>query len=230
MGGALELGRTTIGKKVIMAVSGVVWFGYVIGHLLGNLQIYAGAEQINGYSEFLHHSPGILWGTRILLVFALLAHVVASTQLALRNQAARPVGYAVKKDQATTYAARTMVWTGPLLLLFILYHLANLTLGITPDFGYDPHNVYNNVVHSFEMPGLVVFYVVAQLALCTHLYHGAWSFLQTLGANHPEYNGARKTFAVIVSLAIFAGYVSIPLAVQTGLLKPVPAVAETHNP
>ena len=133
MGGPLELGRTTIGKKVIMAVSGVIWFGYVIGHLLGNLQIYVSPDQINAYSEFVHRSPGILWSTRILLVFALLAHVVASTQLTLRNQEARPVAYAQRKDLATSYAARTMVWSGPILLLFILYHLANLTLGITPN-------------------------------------------------------------------------------------------------
>jgi len=216
----VELIQTTIGKKVVMAVSGVVWFGYVIGHLLGNLQIYAGPERINAYAEFLHRSPALLWGTRALLLVAIFAHIVASTALAIRNFSARPVSYARRKDLATTYAARTMLWSGPIILLFIGYHLAHLTFGITPDFGYDPHDVYNNIVASFRIWWLAAWYVFAQVALCFHLYHGAWSFLQTLGANHPRYNAWRRRFAAAASLAIFVGYVSIPVSVMTGLLRP----------
>ena len=220
-----DLFRTTIGKKVLMAVSGVVWFGYVIAHLLGNLQIYAGPERINAYAEFLHHWPTVLWGTRLLLVVAIVAHVAASTQLALRNLSARPVAYAVKKDLATTYAARTMLWSGPILLLFIGYHLAHLTFGLTPEFDYDPHDVYGNVVSSFSIWWLAAWYVFAQVALCLHLYHGAWSFLQTLGANHPRLNPWRRRFAAAASLAIFVGYVSIPVSVMTGILRPARGVS-----
>src|ERR1051326_3518896 len=219
------LRTTTIGKKVLMAVSGVVWFGYVIGHLLGNLQIYAGPERINAYAEFLHHWPTVLWGTRLLLVVAIVTHVAASTQLALRNFSARPVAYAMKNDLATTYAARTMLWSGPILLLFIGYHLAHLTFGLTPEFDYDPHDVYGNVVSSFSIWWLAAWYVFAQVALCLHLYHGAWSFLQTLGANHPRYNAWRRRCAAAASLAIFVGYVSIPVSVMTGILRPARGVS-----
>ena len=219
------LRTTTIGKKVLMAVSGVVWFGYVIGHLLGNLQIYAGPQRINAYAEFLHHWPTVLWGTRLLLVVAIVTHVAASTQLALRNFSARPVAYAMKNDLATTYAARTMLWSGPILLLFIGYHLAHLTFGLTPEFDYDPHDVYGNVVSSFSIWWLAAWYVFAQVALCLHLYHGAWSFLQTLGANHPRYNAWRRRFAAAASLAIFVGYVSIPVSVMTGILRPARGVS-----
>jgi succinate dehydrogenase / fumarate reductase cytochrome b subunit len=230
MVGPLELPRTTIGKKVIMAVSGVVWFGYVIVHLLGNLQIYAGPGRINAYAEFLHRSRALLWGTRTVLLVAILAHLAASTELAMRNLAARPVAYARKHDLATSYAARTMIWTGPILLLFILFHLANLTYGITPEFHYDPHDAYNNVVHSFRIWWLSGLYLFALLALCTHLYHGAWSFLQTLGANHPTYNSWRQAFAAVIAAAIFVGYASIPISVLSGVLRPAPAAIAHARP
>jgi len=195
----------------------------VIGHLLGNLQIFAGPEKINAYAEFLHHAPALLWSTRLLLLGAILVHVVASTELALRNLAARPIGYARRRYMATSYAARTMIWSGPILLCFIVYHLAHLTFGVTPEFGYDPHDVYNNVVSSFQIGWLCALYVIAQLALCAHLYHGAWSFLQTLGANHPQYNDWRRTIAAAAAGAIFVGYVSIPLSVLSGILRPAPS-------
>ncbi|MGH7860563.1 MAG: succinate dehydrogenase cytochrome b subunit, partial [Candidatus Binatia bacterium] len=142
MTGALTLYRTTIGKKAVMAVTGVIWFGYVIGHMTGNLLIFAGPEAINGYSRFLHDSPALLWAARIVLVSALLGHVVASTQLTLTNLGARPVAYGRREDIATTYAARTMVWSGPILLAFILYHILHLTLGAAPGHPYEPHDVY----------------------------------------------------------------------------------------
>jgi succinate dehydrogenase / fumarate reductase cytochrome b subunit len=230
MGGPLHLFTTTVGKKVAMALSGVVWVGYVVGHLIGNLQIFAGPEKINAYAEYLHHAPALLWGTRIVLATAILVHVIASTDLALRNLAARPIGYARKRYLATSYAARTMIWSGPILLLFIVYHLAHLTFGLTPEFGYDPHDVYSNVVRSFQIRWLVVLYVVAQLALCAHLYHGAWSFLQTLGANHPQYDALRQRIAAAAAAAIFVGYVSIPISVMAGVLRPAPThAARSHD-
>lgn len=230
MNGPLELYRTTIGKKVVMALSGVVWFGYVIGHLLGNLQVYAGPAKINAYAEFLHQTPALLWGTRVLLLFAILAHIVASTELTLRNLSARPIAYARKQDLATDYAARTMIWSGPIILLFILYHLLNLTFGVSPDFAYDPHDVYNNIVASFRIRWLSACYIAAQVALGAHLYHGAWSFLQTLGVNHPEYNAVRRTVAAAASALIVAGFVSIPISVMAGVLPPAPVAAERAVP
>jgi succinate dehydrogenase / fumarate reductase, cytochrome b subunit len=113
-----------------------------------------------------------------------------------------------------------MIWSGPILLLFILYHLAHLTLGVAPGTPYDPHHVYNNVVRGFQVPWIVALYVLAQGALALHLFHGAWSFLQTLGVNHPDYNDWRRTFAVALTAAVFAGYVSIPVAVMSGFLEP----------
>jgi succinate dehydrogenase / fumarate reductase cytochrome b subunit len=221
--GALTLYRTTIGKKVVMAATGVVWFGYVIGHLLGNLQIYAGPQRINEYSEFLHHTPSVLWGTRLVLGISLIAHVIASIQLTLVNLEARPIPYATKDDVATTYAARTMVYSGPILLAFILYHLAHLTFGIAPGTEYDAHNVYNNVVHGFQIWWLSLFYIGAQMLLGLHLYHGVWSAFQTVGANHPRYNAWRRRFATAITAAIVAGYVSIPISVAVGILEPATA-------
>jgi succinate dehydrogenase / fumarate reductase cytochrome b subunit len=231
MSGLGSLIRTSIGKKVVMALSGVVWLGYVVGHLLGNLLVFRGPEAINSYSEFLHHSPGILWPTRALLLVALAAHVVTSAELTLSNVSARPVGYAKKVNAATSAAAKTMIWTGPLLFFFILYHLAHLTLGVAPGAPYDPANVYNNVVYGFRIWWLVALYVVAQLCLGMHLYHGAWSWLQTLGVNHPEYNPLRRQVAVAASVLIVVGFLSIPLAVAAGFLEPAPtetAVAYPH--
>lgn len=230
MTAAAGLYRTAIGKKLVMAVSGVVWLGYVIGHLLGNLQVYAGPERINGYSEFLHHSPVILWGTRALLAVALVAHVVASLQLTQQNLAARPVAYAVKRDIATSYAALTMVYSGPILLLFLLYHLAHLTFGATPHYVFDEHNVYNNVVYGFRIPWLSAIYVAAMAVLGAHLYHGVWSAFQTVGIDHPSVGAWRRAFAAIVAVSIIAGYASIPLCVMTGILRPAERTARAAPP
>jgi succinate dehydrogenase / fumarate reductase cytochrome b subunit len=222
--------RSSVGKKMIVAITGIILILVVIGHLLGNLQIYAGPDKINGYAEFLHHAPALLWGTRLLLLFALVAHVVTSVELSVRNLSARPIAYSRRTDLATSYAARTMMWSGPILLLFILYHLAHLTFGVVPEFEYDEHNVYNNIVFSFRLWWLSGLYIAAQVALCMHLYHGAWSFLQTLGANHPAYNAWRRRLAAAASVAIFFGYVSIPVSVMAGWLRPAPQSTARANP
>ena len=208
-----------------MAATGVAWFGYVVGHLLGNLQIYGNPQRINDYAAFLHRTLPLLWGTRIVLLIALVAHVTASVQLTLRNLDARPVPYARKDDIVTTYAARTMVYSGPILLLFLLYHLAHLTVGITPGYEFDTHNVYNNVIYGFRIWWVSALYIAAQVALCLHLYHGIWSAFQTVGANHPKYNLWRKRLATLAAAAIFAGYVSIPISVMAGILKPTPSTS-----
>lgn len=226
----LTLTNTTIGKKMVMAASGAILFGFVIGHMLGNLQVFLGPEAINGYSHTLHTTPALLWGTRFVLLLAALAHIVTSFQLAAGNRAARPIAYQMRKDVATSYAARTMVWSGPILLLYIIYHLAHLTFGVTKGLAYAHLNggigdangvpdVYFNVVHSFQIPWLTAIYVVAQCALCLHLYHGAWSMFQSLGLNHKRYNEALRSSAVAVAMAVCVGFVAVPVAVLLGYVR-----------
>lgn len=221
MSTTLTLSDTTIGKKYVMAASGIVLFGFVIGHMVGNLQLFLGPQVFNDYSKFLHETPSLLWGTRIVLVLAVTAHIVTSLQLTLLNQRARPVGYKVKRTVATTYAARTMVWSGPLVLLYIVYHIAHLTLGVTEGLAYthDPVDVYSNVVRSFQVPLCAAVYVVANVALGVHLYHGAWSILQSLGFAHPRYNDPARSTATAIALATTLGFLAVPIAVQAGLVK-----------
>ncbi len=223
----LTLGNTTIGKKMVMAASGAILFGFVIGHMLGNLQVFIGPEAINGYSHTLHTTPALLWGARSVLLIAVVAHIVTSFQLGAGNRAARPVAYQLRKDVATSYAARTMVWSGPILLLYIVYHLAHLTFGVTKGLGYEHlpldaqglPDVYHNVVSSFRVPWCTAIYVLAQVTLCTHLYHGAWSMFQSLGINHKRYNETLRSSAVAVAMAVCVGFVAVPLAVLFGFVK-----------
>ena len=228
MGTAIALYQTTVGKKAVMAVTGVIWFGYVIAHMIGNLLVFAGPGAINEYSAFLHATPVLLWGARLVLITALVGHIVASTELTLRNLDARPAGYARRDDVVTSYAARTMIWSGPILLLFIIYHLAHLTLGVAPGHPYDSHHVYNNLVLGFRIPWVTATYVAAMAALALHLHHGAWSFFQTLGVNHPRYDDLRRRFATVMTVVIVLGFLSVPVAVMTGVLRPVSEAVAGH--
>jgi succinate dehydrogenase / fumarate reductase cytochrome b subunit len=230
MSRVLDFFTTTIGQKVIMAVSGVVWIGYVIAHMLGNLQVFAGRETINSYSAFLHDSPALLWGARLVLIVALVAHVAAYVSLTRANFAARPQGYARRRDVVTSFAARSMVWTGPLILAFLAFHVAHLTLHWTPNYAMEPHDVYHNLVAGFRMPWLTLLYVAAMGLLALHLYHGAWSFFQTLGANHPQWNPYRRTFAVIVTVVVIGGFVAVPLSILAGFVEADDAVASHAEP
>jgi succinate dehydrogenase / fumarate reductase, cytochrome b subunit len=220
---ALTITDTTIGKKAVMAVSGLVLFGFVIVHMLGNLQIFLGPTIFNQYSQFLHASTGVLWGTRAVLAIAVLAHIVTSAQLYLRNKTARPSRYKVKKNLVTSYAARVMYLSGPLLLLYIVYHIAHLTLGVTTGLGYEHAvdaqgsiDVYQNVVASFRVPWLAGIYVMAQILLGLHIYHGAWSLFQSLGINHRRYNEPLRNAASALALATVAGFLAVPIGVYAG--------------
>lgn len=210
---ALTLQQTTIGKKVIMAVSGVIIVGFVIGHFLGNLNLYFGPEALNGYAEKLHSLPALLWGTRLLLLFAFGAHIASAFSLWLRNRQARGAGYKQRKDLATDYAARTMYWSGPILLLYLIYHLLQFT--ILPN---HPGDVYRNVVEGFQQPLIAAVYIVGNLALGFHLFHGIYSAFQTMGINHPRYNSYRRDAAVAISAAITIGNLSFPISVLAGLV------------
>jgi succinate dehydrogenase / fumarate reductase, cytochrome b subunit len=217
---AVSFFGSTIGRKVVMALSGMVLFGFVIAHMAGNLQLYLGAHALNEYSVSLRevlHGAG-LWIARAGLLAAVGLHIWAATSLALAERGARPEGYRSVRHRESTYASRTMMWSGPILLLFIVYHLLHLTLG-TVHGSFIEGDVYHNVVAGFRVWPVSAFYIVAMLALGLHLRHGVWSMLQTLGLSHPRWNGLRAGFANLFALVVVAGNISMPVAVLAGLVK-----------
>jgi succinate dehydrogenase / fumarate reductase cytochrome b subunit len=210
---------SSIGKKVVMAATGLVLYGFVLGHMVGNLQIYLGPKAINDYAEFLQHflhGQGI-WLVRGGMLVAVGLHIWAAVTLTLSNWAARPVGYREWQASESTYASRTMVWSGPILAAFILYHLAHLTLGsVHPDFVKG--DVFRNVVVGFQNPFASAFYVLAMCALGLHMYHGFWSMLHTFGLSHPRWNPVRRTASLVLAGIVVLANVSIPAAVLAGLV------------
>ena len=210
--------NSTIGKKAAMAVSGLVLFLFVAGHLVGNLQIYEGPEKLNNYAAFLRSMPALLWSVRITLIVMVVLHIWSSVQLALRKFDARPAGYVQHKATQSSYASRTMYWSGPIILAFVIYHLLDFTFGtVNPDF--QEGNVYANVIASFQLIPVSAFYIIAMLLLCMHLYHGLWSMFQSLGFSHPRYTPVLKRAAAAVAILIAAGNISIPVSVLAGLVK-----------
>jgi succinate dehydrogenase / fumarate reductase cytochrome b subunit len=216
--------RSNIGLKVLMAVTGVVMFGYLIGHVTGNMLIFKGPAAINAYSQFLHESKGLLWGTRVLLLAAVVVHLWATIRfVGLRNEA-RPVAYDVKVPHGSTWAARTMFWSGPVIALFIVYHILHLTTGtVHPSFHANPEthhvDVYQNLVEGFQRPLASGLYIVAMLAIGLHLSHGLWSMLQTVGVNRPNWEPTLKKLAVFAAVVICGGFIAVPVAVLLGLVK-----------
>ena len=209
---------TTTGKKAVMAVSGCILVLFVIGHLIGNLQIYEGPEKLNHYAQFLRSMPSLLWLVRITLLVMVALHIWSSLQLGLRNFEARPSSYVKKKAAGSSYASRTMYWSGPIILAFVIYHLLDFTFGtVNPNF--QEGNVYANVIASFQVIPISAFYIIAMLLLCLHLYHGVWSMFQSLGFYHPRYTPWLKRGAAAVATLIAAGNISIPVAVMMGLVK-----------
>ena len=217
-----SLFATAVGKKYAMAISGLVLMGYVLLHMVGNLKIYFGAESMNKYSEWLREvgEPALprewlLWGVRIVLLLAVVVHIYAAYALTRMNQRARPVKYASKRDfVAADFASRTMRWTGIIVVLFVIWHLLDLTWGpANPDFiSGDP---YHNVITSFERIPVAIAYIVANVALGVHLYHGAWSLFQSMG----WYGTWRRTFSIVFAGVIVLGNVSFPLAVMFGVVN-----------
>lgn len=224
---AISFYGSTVGKKVAMAISGLVVVGWLVLHMLGNVTIFAGPEAYNTYAAFLTDRPPILWGQRFVLAAALILHIHAAFLLWARNSEARPTAYYKRKDLATNYAALTMRYGGITLLAFVIYHLLHLTVGMTGHLGYEfvRGDVYNNAVLGFQHPAVAGFYLLAQVALGMHLYHGIWSLTQTLGADHPKYNRLRQLVSLGLTLVIVLGFVSIPISVQTGTLAPTEAAA-----
>ncbi len=221
----LEFYRSALGKKYVMAVTGVIFMSYVLVHMIGNLKIYLGASPLNTYAEWLRemaypalpHS-GLLWFFRLGLLVSLVLHLHASWALTMMNRRARPKRYASHRDYvAANFAARTMRWSGIIVGLFIVFHLLDLTWGYAnPDFVVG--DVYHNVVASFQRWPVSFFYILANLALGLHLYHGAWSLFQSLGLNNRRFNHWRHYFAVAFAAVITLGNISFPLAVMTGVV------------
>jgi succinate dehydrogenase / fumarate reductase cytochrome b subunit len=213
----LRFFEATIVKKAVMALTGFVLFGFVTGHLLGNLQVFLGAERLNAYAAFLKSNLEILWGVRTVLLVCVAAHIVVTIQLAQVKIQARPVSYAKKNDAHSSIASRTMYYSGPMIAAFVVYHLLHLTLGtVHPEFS--EHDVYANVVYGFRQWPVSFAYMVAIGLLCLHLNHGIYSMFQSLGIAHPRHTPRIKAAAGAISALFFAGYVSIPVAVLTGIV------------
>lgn len=226
MSGLSNFYRSAVGKKALMAASGIALFGFVLVHMLGNLKLYQGPEKLNAYAEWLRDvgSPalphsGVLWIARLVLLAAVGIHVLTATQLTLSNWRARPQKYRQREVLEATYASRTVRWGGVIIGLYVVYHLAHLTFGWAHS-DFIPGDVYHNVVSGFQVWWVSGIYIVAQIALGFHLYHGLWSMFQSLGWwNSSQPQDWRRRFAQVFAWIITIGNLSFPLAVLAGLVK-----------
>jgi succinate dehydrogenase / fumarate reductase, cytochrome b subunit len=217
---------STVGKKIVMALSGSVLIAFVAGHMIGNLKVYQGRESFNHYAEglrsfgapFLGHCQA-LWLVRLVLLGAVLVHIVAAAQLTARSRKARAVGYRrYASDLGFSYASRTMVWGGLIILGFVIYHLMHLTFGNAhPQF--IAGDAYHNFVRGFQSWPVSLAYIAAMIPLGFHLYHGFWSMLQTLGANGGSYARWRRPLGAALALIVTLGNISFPIAVLAGLVR-----------
>ncbi|MDJ0975123.1 MAG: succinate dehydrogenase cytochrome b subunit [Planctomycetota bacterium] len=218
--------RSSVGLKFVMAVTGLLLFGFVLAHLAGNLQIFAGADQLNGYAKSLQDLGPLLWVARGGLLAIFVLHVGTGVMLARRNRAARGTPYAVQKAIDSTHASRAMVSTGVVVMIFVVYHLMHFTLGvgIRPEFHdwTDPqgrHDVYSMVVAGFQQLPIALFYIVSMLGLGVHLSHGLASMFQSLGWNQPKYRSFTRLLGIGITAVIILGNISMPVAAQFGLIE-----------
>jgi succinate dehydrogenase / fumarate reductase cytochrome b subunit len=210
--------------KVVMAVTGAVMLGYLVLHMLGNLKIFFGEQALNTYAAWLREvgepalpGEGLLWIVRVVLLVSVVAHIVAATILARRARAARPVKYAHRRPVSTSYASRTMRWGGVIILLFVIYHILDLTTGKLNPNG-QAGQVYDNVVADFSRWYVTLAYVVAMVAVGFHVRHGVWSALQTLGRSSGPNQMRYKAIALVFAVVLTAGFLAVPFAVQFGLV------------
>lgn len=226
----LDLYSTAVGKKYAMGLSGIALMGFVVSHMIGNLKMYLGEEDLNEYAEFLKKlayplapEGAVLWILRIGLIAMLLLHLHAAYSLTMINRRARGVKYQSERDyQVASFASRSMRITGVVVLLFLVWHLLDFTFGTVNTIGADGQyvreEVYANVVRSFERVPVAIFYVLANIALGVHLFHGAWSIFQSFGWNNPRFNKWRRSFATAVATIVVVGNVSFPIAVLAGVV------------
>lgn len=219
--------RSALGKKAVMAVTGIFLFGWIFAHMLGNLKIFLGPEHLNEYAKWLRvmgapamPNSALLWIVRALMFVAVWLHIQAATQLTLMNRAARPVAYSQRDYVVASYASRTMRWGGVIILLFIIYHLLHLTFGahVAPQ-TFIENDPYHNVVAGFQIWWVSAFYILANIALGLHLYHGLWSMFNSLGLNHARFNPWRRYFAIAFAVIIAGGNISMPIAVLLGIIR-----------
>lgn len=222
MGWVVKFAKSSIGAKILMALTGLILFGFVLTHMLGNLQIFLGQEPYNAYANFLKTSPELLWPARLTLLAAVLLHIASGLRLSALNSAARPHAYQQKSFTRATLTSRTMVYSGGLLLAFIVYHLLHFTLGVTnPEHFHltdakGRHDVYSMFILGFQNPAIAGSYIVAMVFLGLHLEHGVSSLFQSLGINHPRFNGFIHSLGPVFAIIIFLGNISMPIAVQAG--------------
>jgi succinate dehydrogenase / fumarate reductase, cytochrome b subunit len=209
--------RNAIGKKAIMAVTGIVLFLFVLVHMLGNLLAFQGAQELDDYAELLRVSPPLLWGLRIVLLAAVLVHAIAGIQLWMMRKSARPIDYQEYRATHSTAASRTMIWSGFLILGFVVYHLLDLTFGVAnPDFREG--EVFHNLVASLGRTVAAVFYVVAVAGLGVHLWHGLWSMFQSLGIATRAFTPGFQRLAIGFAVILTVGFAAVPLAVIFGIV------------
>lgn len=217
--------HSTIGKKVVMAVTGIIGIGFVVGHMAGNLQMFYGngEDPMYHYAKLLRISMPALYAVRAVLLVAVLLHILAAYQLTQAAKAARPHDYAQRKPQVTTLAAKTMRWGGVLLLAFIVIHLLQITLGVSflaPGFLHlDP---YNNLRLTFENPLWTGFYVISMAALALHLYHGGWAVVRTLGVARPSTHPLQRKVSIVIAVVVAVGFAVVPIAASLGVFEPQP--------
>ena len=209
-----------VGKKVVMGITGLIGIGFVIFHSLGNLLVFRGPVAINSYSHFLKSTGELLWTLRIILIFAVTLHVIAAVQLTRQSRAARPVGYTKHELQVATVASRTMRWGGALLLVFIVLHILHFTTGtIRPAGVFSRQDVYANVVTSFRIWWVALFYVVAMIALGLHIFHGAWSSVRSIGLSPPSPQPLHGRISMVIAVLVWAAFTAVPLAVFSGIVR-----------
>jgi succinate dehydrogenase / fumarate reductase cytochrome b subunit len=219
---ALNLYQSSVGKKILMAVTGVILFLFVLVHMVGNLKIYQGAEKFDAYAEFLREVgyPALghgqmLWIFRLVLLFCVGVHMFAALQLYIRSKKARPIAYKKFDDLSFSYASSTMRWGGLVLLAFVVYHVLHLTLGAAHN-DFVVGSAYHNVVAGFSLWYVSLAYIVAMVPLGLHIYHGVWSATQTLALRNPRVLKWRRPIAAGVAAVIAVSNISIPLAVLSG--------------
>lgn len=213
------LWQSSVGKKAVMGVTGLILVAYLITHVLANLLVFSGPERINRYAQLLHSNGAALWGARLILLAALILHIIAATQLAIRSRAARPEPYAGGRDpQVSTFAARTIRWGGALILLFLIYHILHFTTG-TAHADFVELNPHHNVSTGFRNPLVAAVYLLAMLAVGLHLYHGVWSSGRSLGLSQPSPRPLHRRVALVLAVFVWLGFTAIVIAGFLGLIR-----------
>jgi len=214
-----SLWESSVGKKAVMGVTGLILVAYLITHVAANLLVFEGPTRLNAYAAVLHQTGALLWGARLVLLVAVILHIVAAVQLTRRRQAARPVGYAGgRTPQVSTWASRTIRWGGALILVFLVYHILHFTTGtLHPDFvELNPHH---NVTTGFRDPLVALFYLIAMAAVGLHLYHGIWSSGRSLGISAPSPRPLKRRVAAVVAVFVWLGFSAIVVGVLVGAVK-----------